>query len=483
MSSPASPATSEPLPKSLSEHAYDLFVRRGILAGSTRWTESTLHQLADTIEALAYAYIREQTKSNGSNSTNSDPLPAPPTPDPFDAKLAENVAKHETDRKPTSEPSKPSTVPPLSSPASTHHRGKLTICHEDLLTITQRRIVEVGARLIDTLLRKNTDYGNSAHTPPLLAPDCTPEQGLRVRMSDKLMRITQLVQRPAQVADEAIEDTILDVAGYCLLYLTLPKPEGQNPPKEKEKTPTPLTDSSRTYVCAACRREIVPTSSPTAFTSVTRNGVVRCAPCHNRIFADHIPTDMSPPYPLPRWWNRHNLEEGVSYTTPEEVAAEFNYPLSKEKLAKLRERYGELKTESAENAKKIGGLLDEAKETSEGLAAIETLRKGLAASGICEIPSKYLTTHDITKVSREQVQQELDEIKQREAENLRRQELARAVARSVSPSRSYAECTGRTEEQVAADAEKARTYNPASDHTKPLPPRWVQPVPAPGEFD
>jgi hypothetical protein len=361
MSSPASPATSEPLPKSLSEHAYDLFVRRGILAGSTRWTESTLHQLADTIEALAYAYIREQTKSNGSNSTNSDPLPTPPTPDPFDAKLAENVAKHEADRKPTVS---------ITMLGHTHQCGKLHIQHQDTLTDTQRRIVEVGARLIDTLLRKNADYGNSAHTPPLLAPDCTSEQGLRVRMSDKLMRITQLVQRPAQVADEAIEDTILDVAGYCLLYLTLPKPEGQNLPKEK--------------------------------------------------------------------------------------------------LAKLRERCGELKIESSENVETIDRLLDEAKE-----------KYGM----VCEIPSKYLTTHDITNVSSEQVRQEIEEIKQREADNLRRQELARAVARSVSPSRSYAECTGQTEEQVAADAEKARTYNPATDHTKPLPPRWVQPVPAPGEYD
>lgn len=47
----------------------------------------------------------------------------------------------------------------------------------------------------------------------------TVEQGFVVRMSDKLQRIANLISRENMVADEKIEDTLLDNAIYSILFL------------------------------------------------------------------------------------------------------------------------------------------------------------------------------------------------------------------------------------------------------------------------
>ena len=77
--------------------------------------------------------------------------------------------------------------------------------------------VEVGALLV----RKNQDYGSSGMKRPVLMPSMTPRQALLCRMSDKVARIAQLADgSDPQVADEKLEDTIKDLAGYCILWLT-----------------------------------------------------------------------------------------------------------------------------------------------------------------------------------------------------------------------------------------------------------------------
>lgn len=48
---------------------------------------------------------------------------------------------------------------------------------------------------------------------------CKTEQGFIVRMSDKLQRITNLISQENSVQDEKIEDTLLDLANYSLLFL------------------------------------------------------------------------------------------------------------------------------------------------------------------------------------------------------------------------------------------------------------------------
>jgi hypothetical protein len=72
------------------------------------------------------------------------------------------------------------------------------------------------------MLRKNRDYGGAVWERPMLAPDCDPGVAIRVRMSDKLSRLMSLLQRPAEVADESIDDTLRDLGAYCLLELARP---------------------------------------------------------------------------------------------------------------------------------------------------------------------------------------------------------------------------------------------------------------------
>lgn len=72
---------------------------------------------------------------------------------------------------------------------------------------------ELCDRIHSTCVAKNHDYGNSAS-------DLYNKFGLIsyiVRMNDKMSRINTLIKREAEVKDEKITDTLLDLANYCLL--------------------------------------------------------------------------------------------------------------------------------------------------------------------------------------------------------------------------------------------------------------------------
>lgn len=86
----------------------------------------------------------------------------------------------------------------------------------------QQRIAEVGLDWIATLIKKNTDYGDSAWTEPVLAPNLPPKQAILVRMSDKINRLKALSQKEALV-DESYNDTMKDLGAYALLYLAAPE--------------------------------------------------------------------------------------------------------------------------------------------------------------------------------------------------------------------------------------------------------------------
>ena len=52
---------------------------------------------------------------------------------------------------------------------------------------------------------------------------CSVEQGLLVRITDKIARITNLLNTKQKVKDEKIEDTLLDLANYSVIlkcYIT-----------------------------------------------------------------------------------------------------------------------------------------------------------------------------------------------------------------------------------------------------------------------
>lgn len=82
----------------------------------------------------------------------------------------------------------------------------------------QQLIAEAVAREWgELLLRKNHDYGSAIFAPPVLAPDIPASLAIQVRLSDKLSRIKNLLDNPAEVNEESIDGSMLDYVAYRLL--------------------------------------------------------------------------------------------------------------------------------------------------------------------------------------------------------------------------------------------------------------------------
>jgi hypothetical protein len=80
--------------------------------------------------------------------------------------------------------------------------------------------------MYDTTLKKNGDYAdekdafsNFRIVEEMTAGKISTEMGIFTRMSDKFKRIASLLGRPGLVLDEKIEDTLLDLAVYCIIML------------------------------------------------------------------------------------------------------------------------------------------------------------------------------------------------------------------------------------------------------------------------
>lgn len=73
---------------------------------------------------------------------------------------------------------------------------------------------------IKTILReKNAAYGQAASRSPLLCPSLRPTTAILVRMSDKIERLKTLLTTNVDAHGESLNDTVADLAGYCVLYL------------------------------------------------------------------------------------------------------------------------------------------------------------------------------------------------------------------------------------------------------------------------
>ena len=80
-------------------------------------------------------------------------------------------------------------------------------------------------QMFNIMVAKNADYsGSEAESNPFKNFEaceqigvCSVEQGILVRMMDKMARITNLTKQEAQVKDESITDTCLDLANYALI--------------------------------------------------------------------------------------------------------------------------------------------------------------------------------------------------------------------------------------------------------------------------
>lgn len=83
---------------------------------------------------------------------------------------------------------------------------------------------EMCERMVTITAAKNADYTGSNPDPfaNFTKVDkmdiCSVEQGFLVRMSDKISRIISFVQKGVLlVKDESVEDTLIDLANYCIL--------------------------------------------------------------------------------------------------------------------------------------------------------------------------------------------------------------------------------------------------------------------------
>lgn len=76
-------------------------------------------------------------------------------------------------------------------------------------------------RGFELMKKKNHDYskadplGNFFVAEALQA--CTAENGIIVRMSDKLSRLVSILEKGTQVESESVEDTIVDIINYSVL--------------------------------------------------------------------------------------------------------------------------------------------------------------------------------------------------------------------------------------------------------------------------
>lgn len=79
------------------------------------------------------------------------------------------------------------------------------------------RVDEVAENISSIVKKKNKDYGNSYEK----MINRYGEVALLIRFQDKLGRLDSLVLKgqDQKVADESIEDTLMDIAGYAILEL------------------------------------------------------------------------------------------------------------------------------------------------------------------------------------------------------------------------------------------------------------------------
>lgn len=108
-------------------------------------------------------------------------------------------------------------------------------------------------RMYETTRAKNSDYTGDeedAFKNFRMVEElgvASTEQGFVTRMTDKLMRISTFVQRGIlKVKDEKVEDTLIDLAVYCILMVCYlrDKKDDYSRPIEAEATDEPLRTGS-----------------------------------------------------------------------------------------------------------------------------------------------------------------------------------------------------------------------------------------------
>ena len=85
-----------------------------------------------------------------------------------------------------------------------------------------QEVYQVLSEITEMLIAKNQKYGNSAIEPLGIFSDLSPEEGLKVRIDDKLKRIKN------GSLDKDDEDVINDLIGYLVLLKILHRKDQPN---------------------------------------------------------------------------------------------------------------------------------------------------------------------------------------------------------------------------------------------------------------
>lgn len=84
-----------------------------------------------------------------------------------------------------------------------------------------QRLAELYQRNVEISRAKNADYASSEDAFKNFRVSSSfgiePEQGIIVRMTDKLVRASNLLTREGKVSDEKITDTLADLANYAMI--------------------------------------------------------------------------------------------------------------------------------------------------------------------------------------------------------------------------------------------------------------------------
>ena len=83
------------------------------------------------------------------------------------------------------------------------------------MSLNRDVLEQFSNEIIDLLIQKNNDYGDSFSKTMSKFGDLS----FLIRLTDKICRLEVLFEKGfAEVKDESFDDTVTDIIGYCLLY-------------------------------------------------------------------------------------------------------------------------------------------------------------------------------------------------------------------------------------------------------------------------
>ena len=106
-----------------------------------------------------------------------------------------------------------SLSPEMCARLKTVEQGLINLGSSPVLSDKVQSFVDITTDMAKTYAAKNHDYGNS------FEQSCNKFGIIAsvVRLGDKMNRIESLVTKKAEVKDESIKDTLLDLANYAIM--------------------------------------------------------------------------------------------------------------------------------------------------------------------------------------------------------------------------------------------------------------------------